>query len=75
MTAELLVKILGGGATGVIATLVWIILAIIREDLTPGKATKRLEARLDRYESIAVKALETTERVSAMVDNTRAGRT
>lgn len=63
MPDELIPQILTGGA-GVVATLLGVLLMLVREQLVVGSIYKRTEAKLARFEDMAVRALELAERAT-----------
>lgn len=64
MQEQLFTTILSGGSAGIIAALLLVIILLVREDLVSGRAYKRLEAKLSRYEELAYKAMSLAERAS-----------
>jgi hypothetical protein len=64
MTDTVVNAILGGGA-GTIATLMGGWFLILTEKLVPGAAAKRDRDRANRYEEIAIKAMDVADRATA----------
>jgi len=64
MQEQLFTTILSGGSAGIIAALLLVIVLLVREDLVPGRAHKKLEAKLTRFEELAYKAMTLAERAS-----------
>jgi hypothetical protein len=63
MTDTVVNAILGGGA-GTIATLMGGWFLILTEKLVPGAAAKRDRDRANRYEEIAIKAMNVADRAT-----------
>jgi hypothetical protein len=64
MTDSVVNTIMGGGA-GTIATLLAGWMLILTEKLVPGPAAKRDRDRANRYEEIAIKAMDVADRATA----------
>ncbi len=64
MQEQLITNLLTGGTAGIISGLVLVIILLLREDLVPGRAHKKLETKLTRYEEVAYKAMTALERAS-----------